>query len=58
SNVSRANLYMTYNPLAEGDKRVEYYADKREKFPPLNEREEGKDYSAGARTYNFANPIL
>ncbi|KAJ2444246.1 hypothetical protein GGF42_006370 [Coemansia sp. RSA 2424] len=58
SNVSRANLYMTYNPLSEGDKRAEYYADKREKFPPLNEREIGKDYSAGARTYNFANPIL
>ncbi|KAJ2248605.1 hypothetical protein GGI13_004591 [Coemansia sp. RSA 455] len=58
SNISRANLYMTYNPLSEGDKRAEYYADKREKFPPLNERMVGKDYSAGARTYNFANPIL
>ncbi|KAI8325292.1 PhyH-domain-containing protein [Martensiomyces pterosporus] len=58
SDDSRANLYMTYNPLREGDKREEYYADKRKKFPPLNEREPGKDYSEGARTYNYANPIL
>ncbi|KAJ2004922.1 hypothetical protein H4R26_002232 [Coemansia thaxteri] len=58
SSDSRANLYMTYNPLSEGDKRAEYYEDKREKFPPLNERESGRDYSSGARTYNFANPIL
>ncbi|KAI9506810.1 hypothetical protein BX070DRAFT_238300 [Coemansia spiralis] len=58
SDVSRANLYMTYNPLSEGDKREEYYADKRKKFPPLNERQPGMDYSDSARIYNFANPIL
>ncbi|KAJ2802208.1 hypothetical protein H4R20_003368 [Coemansia guatemalensis] len=58
SNVSRANLYMTYNPLSEGDRREEYYADKRKKFPPLNERDPTKDYSEAAKTYNFANPIL
>ncbi|KAJ1889928.1 hypothetical protein LPJ66_007768 [Kickxella alabastrina] len=58
SDVSRANLYMTYNPLSEGDKREEYYADKRVKFPPLSERLPGKDYAEGARIYNFANPIL
>ncbi|KAJ2726542.1 hypothetical protein GGI07_000484 [Coemansia sp. Benny D115] len=58
SDVSRANLYMTYNPLSEGDKREEYYADKRIKFPPVSERIPGKDYSEGAKTYNFANPIL
>ncbi|KAJ1735064.1 hypothetical protein LPJ72_002041 [Coemansia sp. Benny D160-2] len=58
SNTSRANLYMTYNPLSEGDKREEYYADKRIRFPPLNERTLGTDYSEGARTYNYANPIL
>lgn len=58
SQTSRANLYMTYNPLSEGDKREEYYADKRIKFPPLSEREAGKCYKAGARTYNFANPII
>ncbi|KAJ2709809.1 hypothetical protein H4R19_004057 [Coemansia spiralis] len=58
SDVSRANLYMTYNPLAEGDKREEYYAAKRIKFPPLNERDPAKDYDEAAKTYNFANPIL
>ncbi|KAJ2159495.1 hypothetical protein GGF46_002991 [Coemansia sp. RSA 552] len=58
SSDSRANLYMTYNPLSEGDKREAYYADKREKFPPLNERIPGKDYVEAAKTYNFANPIL
>ncbi|KAJ1942616.1 hypothetical protein FBU59_003147 [Linderina macrospora] len=58
SDVSRANLYMTYNPASEGDNREAYYADKRIRFPPLNEREHGKDYSEGAKVYNFANPIL
>ncbi|KAJ1790036.1 hypothetical protein LPJ59_005234 [Coemansia sp. RSA 2399] len=58
SNTSRANLYMTYNPVSEGDKRKEYYADKRRRFPPLNERAPDVDYSEGAKTYNFANPIL
>ncbi|KAJ2780443.1 hypothetical protein H4R18_003462 [Coemansia javaensis] len=58
SAVSRANLYMTYNPLSEGDNREAYYADKRVKFPPLNERDPAKDYSEAAKTYNFANPIL
>ncbi|KAJ1952862.1 hypothetical protein GGI12_006142 [Dipsacomyces acuminosporus] len=58
SDVSRSNLYMTYNPLSEGDRRAEYYADKRRKFPPLNERDPAKDYSEGAKTYNYANPIL
>ncbi|KAJ1641802.1 hypothetical protein J3B02_000413 [Coemansia erecta] len=58
SNVSRANLYMTYNPQSEGDKREEYYADKRVKFPPLNERLPGVDYSEAAKTYNHGNPIL
>ncbi|KAJ2395955.1 hypothetical protein GGI05_001348 [Coemansia sp. RSA 2603] len=58
SDVSRANLYMTYNPLSEGDKREEYYADKRIKFPPLSERDPSKDYTEAAKTYNFANPIL
>ncbi|KAJ1728685.1 hypothetical protein LPJ61_003905 [Coemansia biformis] len=58
SNDSRANLYMTYNPLAEGDMREAYYADKRTKFPPLNERDPAKDYAEAAKTYNFANPIL
>ncbi|KAJ2455196.1 hypothetical protein EV183_000931 [Coemansia sp. RSA 2336] len=58
SDSSRANLYMTYNPISEGDKREEYYKDKRKKFPPLNERVPGEDYSEAAKVYNFANPIL
>ncbi|KAJ2770940.1 hypothetical protein IWQ56_001980 [Coemansia nantahalensis] len=58
SDVSRANLYMTYNPLAEGDMRDEYYATKRREFPPLNERDPDKDYAEAAKKFNFANPIL
>ncbi|KAI8322325.1 PhyH-domain-containing protein [Martensiomyces pterosporus] len=58
SNVSRANLYMTYNTVSEGDRREAYYADKRESFPPDYERVEGKDYSEGAKIYNLGNPIL
>ncbi|KAJ2499547.1 hypothetical protein GGH96_003468 [Coemansia sp. RSA 1972] len=58
SNTSRANLYITYNPISEGDKREDYYKDKREKFPPLSERAPDKDYSEAAKVYNFANPIL
>ncbi len=53
----RRSLYITYNPLADGDLRAEYFALKREKFPPESERIAGVDYSEGARIFNLANPI-
>jgi 2-aminoethylphosphonate dioxygenase len=58
TNKSRKILYMTYNPVTEGNKHCQYYRDKRIHFPPDNEKEVGKDYAAGAKIYNVANPIL
>jgi len=58
TNKSRRTLYITYNPVSEGDKHLQYYVDKRKHFPPDNEKEPGKDYSAGAKVYNVANPII
>lgn len=53
----RRALYVTYNAKMDGSFRNQYYAEKREVFPPKNEREAGKDYSEGAKTYNLATPI-
>jgi 2-aminoethylphosphonate dioxygenase len=41
----RRVLYLTYNPLSEGDHYEQYYADKRASYPPDIEREPGRDYS-------------
>ncbi|PPR22220.1 MAG: hypothetical protein CFH40_01392 [Alphaproteobacteria bacterium MarineAlpha10_Bin3] len=41
---ARRVLYVTYNRLADGDHRAQYYADKRRSFPPDIEREAGKEY--------------
>ncbi len=41
---SRRVLYVTYNRASAGDRRVQYFADKRKSFPPDIEREPGKDY--------------
>ena len=57
TNKPRRALYVTYNSNHDGDFREKYYIDKREHFPPKNERVTGKDYSTGARTYNLATPI-
>ncbi|KAI8073056.1 hypothetical protein BC940DRAFT_267671 [Gongronella butleri] len=54
---SRVAVYLTYNAAKEGDLRDRYYDDKRNLFPPEYEREEGKDYSEGAKIYNLATPI-
>ncbi len=40
----RRVLYYTYNRASEGDHLRQYYADKRESYPPDIEREAGKDY--------------
>lgn len=40
----RRVLYITYNRRSEGDHRLQYYADKRQSYPPDIERELGKKY--------------
>ncbi|EFA82004.1 hypothetical protein PPL_05239 [Heterostelium album PN500] len=57
TNSSRNAVYLTYNAECDGDKRDLYYDEKRRLFPPASDREEGKDYSIGAKTYNLATPI-
>jgi hypothetical protein len=41
----RRNLYLTFNRASDGDRREQYFADKRKSYPPDNEREPGKSYS-------------
>lgn len=41
----RRVLYITYNALQYGDRRSQYYADKRRSYPPDIEREPGKQYT-------------
>lgn len=57
SDRPRRALYVTYNGASGGDRRRDYYREKRTHFPPECEREPGRDYSAGARTFNLGNPI-
>nr|D0E8I4.1 RecName: Full=2-aminoethylphosphonate dioxygenase; AltName: Full=2-oxoglutarate dioxygensase; AltName: Full=Alpha-ketoglutarate/Fe(II)-dependent dioxygenase PhnY [uncultured bacterium HF130_AEPn_1]ACU83549.1 2-oxoglutarate dependent dioxygenase PhnY [uncultured bacterium HF130_AEPn_1] len=57
SDRSRRAMFITYNRLSEGEKRLDYFKDKREKFPPEAERIEGKDYSSAESLYNLGNPI-
>lgn len=40
----RRILYVTYGKGSEGDRRLQYYADKRKSYPPDCEREAGKQY--------------
>ena len=40
----RRVLYVTYNRASEGDHRAQYFADKRESFPPDIERAPGETY--------------
>ena len=40
----RRILYLTYNRLADGDHRAQYYRDKRKNFPPDVERVPGREY--------------
>lgn len=57
SEQSRRAMYITYNRHSEGERRADYFADKRASFPPECERVAGKDYSAKAALYNLGNPI-
>jgi len=44
SQAPRRVLYLTYNKSSEGDRRAQYFADKRASYPPDVEREAGKEY--------------
>ncbi len=44
SSSARRVLYYTYNKASAGDHLLQYYADKRESYPPDIEREEGRRY--------------
>ena len=41
---ARRNIYLTFNRAADGDHREKYFTDKRNNYPPDNEREAGKEY--------------
>lgn len=57
SEHSRRAMYITYNRKSEGERRDDYFTDKRASFPPECERITGADYSAKASLYNLGNPI-
>jgi hypothetical protein len=57
SRAPRRSYYLTFNPASAGDHRAEYYARKRECFPPEYEREPGVDYAARGRQFNLGNPF-
>lgn len=57
SQGARRSLYVTYNRKRDGERRQDYYRDKRQAFPPECERLDGVDYAARAGAYNLANPI-
>ena len=45
TDQARRVLYITYNKSSQGDSREQYYADKRNNYPPDIERDPDKDYS-------------
>ncbi|HEY5776808.1 MAG TPA: phytanoyl-CoA dioxygenase family protein [Xanthomonadales bacterium] len=45
TDKSRRVLYITFNAASDGDRRAEYYADKRKNYPPDIERDPGKNYA-------------
>jgi hypothetical protein len=53
----RRSYYLTFNPASAGDHRANYYARKRECFPPEYERKPGVDYAALGRQFNLGNPF-
>lgn len=44
TDQARRILYITFNKASEGDRLMEYYADKRKNYPPDVERQPGKEY--------------
>ncbi|KDN53584.1 PhyH-domain-containing protein [Tilletiaria anomala UBC 951] len=58
SSNPRAAIYATFNAVSDGgDRFAEYYINRRAEWPPMHEREEGKDYSLGALRYGFGSPM-
>ncbi len=57
SSRSRRTIYATYNALSAGNKRIEYYTEKRKCFPPECERDPNIDYSKIKSVFNLGNPI-
>jgi len=57
SQSPRRALYVTYNRRADGNVRTQYYAHKRQVFPPECERDAGVDYTVNSGPYNVGNPI-
>jgi hypothetical protein len=57
SSGARRAYYLTFNPASAGEHRAEYYARKRECFPPEYERLPGVDYAARGRQFNLGNPF-
>ncbi|THU91819.1 PhyH-domain-containing protein [Dendrothele bispora CBS 962.96] len=59
SDEGRAAIYATYNALSDGgDKRQEYYTNRRKLWPPTADRVSGQRYEEGARLYGYASPML
>ncbi len=56
THSSRRALYITYNKLSEGERREDYFLQKRKAFPPECERDNSQDYSK-AGIFNLGNPI-
>ena len=52
---SRSIFYFTFNRLCEGDHYADYVSNKRQFFPPPNERE-GKEINYSSNKYNLGNP--
>ena len=53
---SRRLLFATYNRESEGDRRADYFSNKRRTFPPECELDPAKSYEKHNR-YNVGNPI-
>ena len=45
SSQARRVLYVTYNAASAGDRREQYYEDKRKAHPPDIERDPARDYA-------------
>ena len=57
TEAPRRALYVTYNGISAGDRRADYFEQKRRSFPPECERESGASLSQGSAMFNLGNPI-
>ena len=44
SDKRRCNIYLTYNKASDGNHRLSYFSEKRENYPPNNERDPDQEY--------------